>query len=399
MRSHAFLAVPLLICFAAPCRASELDRLLGKLAEKGVLTAEEAAALAPAPPAPAPPAPRRVLDLTAEFRLRYQYEDNSANPFARSRGRYSIRLGGEAWNGGPVKLLFGLAGGSDAGGRSTNQSFGRNMEKKNIYLNYAYAEYSPAEWLRVRAGRMNSFLWDPTDMVWDCDLKPEGAAAALKARRGDTELFASAGFAALGESLQDPEDPYLLSLQQGISYGRGKSGADLKAALAFYAFGNVRGRPELPGRPSTAEGYLRSNSVQGGSYARGYDAMHASLEAGYSPHGKGAASVFGEYIKNTTLSRDAAGWIAGLRAGWRRPEAAGQWQLTGSLRRLEAEAWLDTYPDSDFYGGATGVEGAEVSLSVSLGGGVTFGTDYYSARRISGTGAESLLQTDISVKM
>lgn len=383
-----------LACFAVPARASDFARLLDKLSEKGLLTAEEAAALAP------PPAGRsRILDLAAEIRLRYQYEDNSANAFARSRGRYSLRLGAETGNGGPLKLFFGLASGSDSGGRSTNQSFGRNLEKKNIYLNHAYAEYSPSEWLSLRGGRMNAFLWDPTDMVWDGDLKPEGAAAQVKLRRGGSELFASAAFAALGESLSNPGDPYLVCLQPGIRYGRGKSGIDLKAALAFYVFGNVGGRPELAGRPSAAEGYLNSNSAPGGRYAHGYDAWHASLETGYSPRGRGFASVFGEYIKNTSLSRESAGWIAGFRAGIRGPGSAGEWQLAGSLRRLEAEAWLDSYPDSDFYGGSTGVKGAEVSLAVSLGGGVTLGADYYSARRLSGRGSESLLQTDLAFKL
>lgn len=388
----------LLLSLSAPSSgASDIGPLLEKLTLKGVLTPDEAASLA-APSAGAGP----DVKLDADFRLRYQYGDNSANTHAQGRARYSLRLGAEAAAGGGVSLHMGLASGSDQGGRSTNQTFGRNMEKKNLYIDYAYAEYAPDDRLRLRGGRMKSVLWDPTDMIWDSDLRPEGLAAAWSLRRGASELFSAAGVSALGESLSEPHDPYLVFVQQG---GNLREGAlALKAAAAYYAFGNVQGGSELAGRPSAAEGYLKSNYAPGGRYARGYDACHISLEAWYSPAGTllpgiPSASVFGEYIKNTTLRRNSAGWISGFRLGRRKVEAAGQWQFVWSLRRLEAEAWLDTYPDSDFYGGATGMGGREASLRLGLGRGAAFGLDYYSARSLSVARRERLLQADLTLSI
>lgn len=381
----------------AAAGASDIGPLLKKLEEKGLLSAEESAALS------APAARNRSkLELSADLRLRYQYSDNSSSAHSRPSGRYSLRLGAEAGAGRDVTLALGLASGSDSGARSLNQTLGRNLEKKNLYVHYTYADFTAADWLLLRGGRMKSVLWDPTDMVWDSDLKPEGVAASARLRAGTAELFSGAGFAVLGESSGDASDPYLFFAQQGIAGQRSGGKFSYKAAVAYYAFGNVKGGAELAGRPSAAEGYLKSNATSGGSYSRDYDACHASFEAGYAPSrpllpGLVFVSAFGEYIKNTTLDRDSAGWIAGFRAGHRKVESAWQWQLVWSLRRLEAEAWLDTYPDSDFYGGSTGAGGAELSLSLGLGPAV-LGLDYYSARALSG-GGEKLLQADLTFRL
>jgi hypothetical protein len=93
------------------------------------------------------------------------------------------------------------------------------------------------------------------------------------------------------------------------------------------------------------------------------------------------------------------GWIAGFKLGQRKVEAAGQWQFRYSLRRLEADSWLDVYPDSDFYGGSTGVKGSELLLTLGLAKNMNLEADYYASSRIADVSKkEHLVQADLNLK-
>ena len=68
-------------------------------------------------------------------------------------------------------------------------------------------------------------------------------------------------------------------------------------------------------------------------------------------------------------------------------------------RRLEKDAWIDAYPDSDSYGGETGIKGHEVVFTYGLAKNVTLGLDYYYMENITGpTIGENIVQTDVEFK-
>jgi hypothetical protein len=57
------------------------------------------------------------------------------------------------------------------------------------------------------------------------------------------------------------------------------------------------------------------------------------------------------------------------------------------------------FPDSDFYGGRTGVRGHEIVLAYAVAKNVSFGLDYYLADVIEGDeNQQRLLQADLVVK-
>lgn len=85
--------------------------------------------------------------------------------------------------------------------------------------------------------------------------------------------------------------------------------------------------------------------------------------------------------------------------GDKKVSGPGQWQIKGAYRSLGRDAWLDAFPDSDFYGGATDVKGYEGIFEYGLNKNVSFGLDYYRSKRIVAVKApESVLQTDINFK-
>ena len=66
---------------------------------------------------------------------------------------------------------------------------------------------------------------------------------------------------------------------------------------------------------------------------------------------------------------------------------------------MEKDAWLDTFSDSDFYGGKTGVTGSEAILQYALAKNVILGVDYYCSEKINTpVVAEEILQVDLLLK-
>ena len=187
----------------------------------------------------------------------------------------------------------------------------------------------------------------------------------------------------------------------------------LKAGAAVYTFNNLDNSSELSHRPSVADGYQKANTLVRNEYKYNYDAVSPELELNANildpvslPFATSLlgcnvtyAGLFGSYIKALDHGRKSEGWIAGFKVGQRKVEDAGQWQLRYSLRRLEADAWLDSYPDSDFFGGSTNVKGHEAVLTLGLLRDFAVDLDYYQSQPIAGgLKKEKLFQADVNLK-
>lgn len=387
--------------------AGEMDALLGLLAEKGILAPGEARGISAAAERPLGRSP----ELSGDVRLRYQFNDNGNLAERRHRGRVRLRLFAAAAPAERVRAGFGLASGESTDPRSANQTFTGNGAKKDLYIDRVFAEYRVSRSLSVSAGRDRNPLWLTSDLLWDGDINPEGInlRAAGDCGRG-LELFLRSGLVILGESQASSGDPHLLYAQPGFGW-RGPGGRfDMKAGAAFYAFSHVKGSAAFPYRPSAAD-YQQANTLVSSVYRYDYDAVAPELELNWNfadpvplplPGCAGCKAayigLFGSAVKSLSRSGSGSGWLAGLKAGRRKVAAGGQWQLRYSYRRLEADAWPDTYPDSDFYGGSTNVKGHEAGLAVGLADGVSLDFDYYRAGPVNGPlKKESLFQADVNI--
>ncbi len=109
--------------------------------------------------------------------------------------------------------------------------------------------------------------------------------------------------------------------------------------------------------------------------------------------GGGKLKFLGEYINNyeTDSSADVA-WVAGAKYKYEK------WGLKYLYARVEANSVPDFLPDSDRFGGMTGIRGHEVALSYALMKNVKLGLDFYSTETISGNLDDELLQADLNVK-
>ena len=140
--------------------AGEIDILLQKLVEKGVLTAGEARQIGAETKEQVKadiaegkfsslPAWVQNTKLKGDFRMRYQQDKKRNTATENEKSRFRIRLGTESKVNDQTKVYFGLASGSSSDPRSTNQALQDSFAKKSLYIDYAYASYTPVAWATV----------------------------------------------------------------------------------------------------------------------------------------------------------------------------------------------------------------------------------------------------------
>ncbi len=398
--------------------AGEVEILIDKLVEKGVLSAGEAGEIMKEVKEQAGKertavvkqavqslqqdnsilragdVPRWIKNtkFSGDFRLRYQLNDRHGAA-DRHRGRYRLRLGCVTPITDRITVGFGIAtGGSNP--RSTNQSMDNTFETPDVRLDYAYAAYQPFGWLTVIAGKFKNPLWFQKYFLWDTDIRPEGVAALFRKKvHSSLELFCAAGWWLLDEQSDDENDPAMIVMQPGCTIELG-SDAYLKNALTIYSFDNVEG---LVLDHSSGSNTLTRN----GSLRHDYDAVVFSTEIGTkTPFGfMPSAALFADYIENYSVSSQDSGFLIGCRLGYSRLMAARQWQLFASYRRLERDSWVDTFPDADVYSGQTNIKGWQGGLQYGLADNVYMVVNYLFSERIRGKSlSENILQVDFNIK-
>lgn len=400
---------------AGSAAAGEVDILVDKLVEKGILSAADAKDILVDVKAEAQKEREMVVNetkaalkedgalsldlpewvrktqLTGDFRLRYQFTDRDRSA-ERHRGRYRLRLGLVSEINDQVTVGIGLAtGGTDP--RSTNQTMTNSFESPDFRLDYAYVAYEPFPWLTLTGGKFKNPLWTPSDLLWDGDIRPEGVSAQLNKKTDSAELFLNAGIWVLDERGGDENDPMMFVVQPGYKVSLGDS-VYFKNALSWYEVTNVDG--------TTLDHSAGTNSVGGGGLLdHDYDAVAVSAELGLATHVDVIpfVALFGEYVNNISVSQKDEGYLAGIKFGCKKVKKAREWQVKALYRRLEQDAWLDVFPDSDAYGGDTGVKGYEFVFNYGLARNISLALDYYRMKRINGNSMdEDLFQADINIK-
>ena len=399
--------------------STSVDALIQKLVDKKILTDKEALELKGEIAADEKlvreegfkqslPSWVQGMKWKGDLRVRYQNERRDSTN-SRNRGRIRMRLGVETKVNEKVVTAIGIATGS-GDPRSTNATLENSFEKSSIRLDYAYAKYSPTAWASVTGGKMLAPFWNAKDLKFDSDISFDGASANLKSKKfwnDRLEYFFNTGFFILDENATENYDPYLYVMQPGFSLKTTETTA-LKLAAAYYGIDSIRNGTKLAHSSGTNTG-LTSSATS--TYAHSYDPIGADAEFTMDyPMGIQwipQLAFFGEYIQNTSKDKDEhdQGWLAGARIGDKKISGPKQWQLFYNFRRLERNATLDIFPDSDSYGGGTHIQGHEAGVSYGLGKNVSIDLDYYRMAPIGGeeidtrqAAVENLIQADVNFK-
>jgi hypothetical protein len=401
-------------------QAQSVDSLLDKLVDKGVLTVKEANELrdetdkdfTKAYSAKSGlPEWATALKFNGDIRGRYEsfyYDDAAA--VDRHRFRYRMRFGVTATLTDGFEAGFRLtsseaaSGGSGGDPISGNSTFQDNGSKKFVYLDLAYAKWTPlrsAEWQgAVTVGKMeNPFVF--SDMVFDGDYTPEGLGLQLGYTISEAHsLKLNGGTFALDDLSGQSEDPYLYGGQVRLesvwnkhwssSMGVGWLAIENEQALA----NTVGGTAPVPNQNrGNTRGPSTDNSVGALVDALVYDfhpvvadaAVTFTLEEFWRYKAPFPIRLGGEFIHNPSGGSENNAWSAGLTLG--KAGKKGLWEVSYRYKYLEADAWYEELTDSDFgafyqtapigggtgYGPGTNVKGHVVKAAYSPYNALTLG--------------------------
>lgn len=407
----------LLLGLTAPgfAATTQVDALIEKLVEKGILDRKEAISLKGeivedeklrAEENMQQILPKWVMDtkLKGDFRMRYQRDRKRNTATQNEKSRFRMRFGTESKVNDQTKFYLGLTSGSSADPRSTNQTLSDSFAKKSVYIDYVYASYSPVAWATLLTGRMKNPIYQTGDMLFDTDINPEGAAVQFNHALGDkAKFFMNNAFFILDDSASPNgtgADPTMFVIQPGIDI-KVNDKAKLKFAGAYYGFNSVKnqvldntsGTNTLSGQATSLLNY--DFDSWGISSELGIKEPLSFVNIGFIPY----FSVFGDYIENIDPSTQNIGYIAGFKFGNEKVSNWKQWQAKYTYRSIGKDAVLDIFPDSDAYGGFTDVKAHEYLLTYGLAKNVTLELDYYQSDRIkAASNKEKLFQADLNFK-
>jgi len=156
-----------------------------------------------------------------------------------------------------VKAGFRIATGDDNSPISTNQNLGGGLTKRDLWLDRAFVQVEPKDWMTIEAGRFGN-PFRSTQLLFDDDLNFDGVTAEFRADRwlpqgfklavrgGAFPLdFGSANFPDTSRDKATYPSKWLFSGQIEGSY-KTAGGIQIAASAGFHAFRNVQGRLSSP---------------------------------------------------------------------------------------------------------------------------------------------------------
>lgn len=397
--------------------ASEVDILLEKLVEKGVLSNVEAGLV------------RREISETKEarnkdlakeivpesarnwkwggdIRLRNEYRNQEGTGTNVNRQRIRFRYGFEAKINDQLKAKARIATGSASDPISTNQTFGGSSTsggsflKKDIFLDTAQLTYTPEvpgiDKVEIRGGIIENPFWAPSPIVYDGDLGFDGAAVRVSQALGPVEFFTNAGVFAVDS--EETETASLWSLQGGASVKPFEDAEEpflgkmkVTSALAYHDYRNV-------GKASTAGTDIVAGQSRNSETLEDFDLLNANMELA-SVVAEIPVAVYGDWVRNIAknVGEDKDGVQLGLKVNkaktpWNVKEG---WEAGYFWQQLDMDATFDEFTDSDFNGGGTNNQGHAFFVTLATLKNSTFGVRYLTSHQIKGAkNAEDRVQMD-----
>ena len=337
------------------------------------------------------------LDWSGDLRMRHEafWFDGDATgtsePDNRYRFRYRARLGFQKQLGDRIRVGMRLASGVGSN-RGFNVSFGEQPDWRpdDIFIDRAWVELrlgdGPVD-TRLVLGRVpNPFRWSVglDRLMWDPDISPEGGYIQARKSFGErSELWATLGaFIAKensGVGVASPKsDPKVFALQLGASR-RLTDALELGGRVSGYEWRSLDrpfiDRAKLLGNLDSAfDGKARIGELS--AYARftAADAWPVLLHGSFERNFTADSALIGD----VPIGAEDIAWGAGFEVG----DATKNAKLGFTFFRVEANAIVASFADSDLLDGQTNREGFVAYASRKLGPHVELRLTFYDAEEI-----------------
>ena len=309
--------------------------------------------------------PEWVQRMKIKGDIRARFEDVRIDgDVSKSRFRERVRLGVFGEVNDQMDWGFRIASGSDERPTSSNQSIGDYSNKRRIWMDLGYFDYTPRQMESLNAiiGKFK-FPWLlVSDVMWDSDVNPEG----LNLKYDAHGLVAQAGYYPMQDGRDgDPEKDIAVSIAQLA--GTKELAEDVKLTLAGTAsiWSHIQGAnvaEDDNGNPLSKGNTVVKEENEDGTddafYVNGYEILDGSLKLDVA-RGHLPFKVYGQYLVNLDADQDT-GWKAGVGT---RINKVG---LDYNYRDVEADAVVGLLADSDFGGGGAAVRGHRIKARYKL---------------------------------
>jgi len=234
-----------------------------------------------------------------------------------------------------------------------------NYDSRDARLDLAFVRAQPSGWLTLHAGRF-AMPVRLTEMVWDRELRPQGAALALQAvDRGPFKRLALTGLGARGSHVfpaggvfdfSDRETMWIASASALAGVGER---ATVELLASYVTFGDLEHVDRRLRRQNT-------RTAPGGPLGRDYDVV--DLIARFNREGRVELQIVADYCWNTAVDSGNKGvWLAAVLGSTRTAPAS----LEYTFARMDPDATLAAFAADDFLW-ETGWEGHRADLGVRL---------------------------------
>ncbi len=329
-------------------------------------------------------------NITVKGDLRYRFErinddarvNAAGDVYARTRDRIRARLGVEAKCNDNLKTGIELSTGQ-TDPISGNQTIGDGLGKKDMRLNLAYLDYNffgdnPNE-VHLIAGKMkNPFMTFPDDPVWDPDLTVEGMAVKTQFGLGLATLFANGGYTWIQERA-DKDHSILLSGQAAAKL-QFKPEIALTVGGSYYGYQNIKGYDVIDWENknnsygnSTVDG-TANGSTTNKAWASKFTPVVYFAELDLWAVGMPLA-FYAQGLSNAVAGDYDRGQMYGVALG--KSKNPRTWELGYSWAKLEKDATLGMFTDSDRWGGGTDGKGHKFYGKYQIMKGLQAGVSYF----------------------
>ena len=387
-----FFIIAIALFYSIPSYGADMENLLDILVKKEVITSSERNDLLKEEVNKTKSKWSNLM-LTGDFRVRYQNEKRKNN-IERERGRFRLRLNAMANIQKNLKVFLGFSSG-EGSPRSNNQTFDSSFKHSDFRINKAFVEYAPLKNTTLLVGQfgIKKAVWTTSDFLFDYDLAPQGIGLNLQKNFRNVQFFGNSSYTFLDERSSTTTDPKMTIFQAGIKTLN--TPIFFKMAIGNYYFSGVKGFSPLYNSANT-------NSIDSfGNLNLGYNIIHPQIDIGFDLDNNAISYIgfFSEYVKNMDAFQENTGYIIGSKIGHLKIKEKNQWNFVYTYRKIEKDAFLDVFPNSDFYKGNTGVVGHKVSFKYGIMKNVSIGGAYFYSKNISSlSNTENLLQIDLNVK-
>lgn len=342
----------------------------------------------------------------------------------RNRLRLRARLGVLATVADGVSVGMRLSTGSSTVPVSANYTLGNMNNRPPVLFDQAYVKADPLSWLTLIGGRMPN-PWFSSDLVWADDLSFDGAAVLAKPRLlQDLSGFVTAGAFPLQEIELSNHDKWLYGAQIGAEWNPNRLRA--KIGVAYYDYRNIAGiRNALNSHllDYTAPLYLQKgntlfnisqDSAKPEQYALAADYKDLDIAAllDFTAAGQVHVALAADAVKNIGFDRQEIlsrtglnvdkqidGSLVKLSVGMAKLGERNDWQVYVGYKRVEADAVLDAFTDSDFHLGGTNAKGWIVGGGYGLTHNTSVSLRWLSADEVTGPPVSiDVGQVDLNVK-